>query len=80
MPAMNSLEIETLAATPKITRPIDGGRIGAMIPDEAMRPAARCGAWPAATIIGSSSVVSAAASATALRDRADSRMDATMVT
>ena len=32
MPARNSFEIETLAATPKMTKPIDGGMIGAMIP------------------------------------------------
>ena len=44
MPAMNSLEIETFAATPKITRPIDGGRIGAITPADAINPAARCGA------------------------------------
>ena len=80
MPAMNSLEIDTLAVTPKMTRPIDGGSTGAITPDAAIRPAARCGAWPAATIIGSSMAVSAAASATALPDSADSMIDATMVT
>ena len=36
MPAMKSFEIDTLAATPKMTSPIEGGRIGAMIPDEAI--------------------------------------------
>ena len=36
--------------------------------------------WPALTIIGSSSAVSAAASATAEPDRADSRIAATMAT
>ena len=46
MPARKSLEIETLAATPKITKPMLGGRIGAMIPAEAMRPAERALSCP----------------------------------
>ncbi len=80
MPARNSLEIETLAATPKMTKPIDGGITGPITPDAAMRPAERALSCPAATIIGSSSAVRAAASATAEPDRADSRMAATIVT
>jgi hypothetical protein len=80
MPARNSFEIETLAATPKTTKPMLGGRIGAMIPAEAMRPAERALSWPAATIIGSSRVVSAAASATAEPDIAASRQAAMMTT
>ena len=47
MPAMNSLEIDTLAVTPKMIRPIDGGNTGAITPDPAISPAARSGAWPA---------------------------------
>ena len=41
MPAMNSLEIETLAATPKTTKPMLGGMIGAMIEAADNRPAER---------------------------------------
>ena len=41
MPARNSLVIDTLAATPKITKPIDGGMIGAMMPPAASNPAER---------------------------------------
>ena len=70
MPAMHSLEIDTMAATPKITKPMLGGMIGAMMPAEAIRPAERALSCPAATIMGSSSAVSAAASATADPDRA----------
>ena len=80
MPARKSFEIETLAATPKMTKPMLGGRIGAMIPAEAIRPAERALSWPAAIIIGSSSVVSAAASATAEPDIAASRQAAMMTT
>ena len=80
MPARNSLEIETLPATPKITKPIDGGITGPMMPVAAMSPPERALSWPAATIIGSSSAVSAAASATAEPESADSRHDATMAT
>ncbi|MET3992912.1 hypothetical protein ABID65_004564 [Bradyrhizobium sp. S3.9.2] len=65
MPARNSFEIETLAATPKMTKPIDGGMTGAMIPPAATRPAALARLWPAAAIIGTRSAPSAAASATA---------------
>src|SRR6476661_5442698 len=32
MPAKNSLEIDTLAATPNTTKPIEGGKTGATIP------------------------------------------------
>ncbi len=80
IPAKNSFEIETFAATPKTTKPMLGGMIGAMMPAEAISPAERDLSWPAATIIGSSSVVSAAASATAEPDSAASRQAATMVT
>ena len=41
MPAMNSLVIETLAATPKMMKAIDGGMTGAMMPPAAIRPAER---------------------------------------
>ncbi|MGY4481937.1 hypothetical protein ACVWWR_001128 [Bradyrhizobium sp. LM3.2] len=40
MPARNSLEIDTLAATPKITKPMLGGMTGPMTPPAATRPAA----------------------------------------
>ena len=80
MPAKKSREIETLAATPKTTKPMLGGMIGAMIPAEAISPAERALSCPAATIIGSSRVVSAAASATAEPDRAASRQAARIVT
>src|SRR4051794_11468826 len=52
MPARNSFEIETPAATPKITKPMLGGITGAMMPPAATRPAAYDFLWPAATIIG----------------------------
>ena len=80
MPAKNNFEIETLAATPKTTKPMLGGMIGAMMPADAIRPAERALSWPAATIIGSSRVVSAAASATAEPDSAASRQAAKIVT
>ena len=80
MPAMNSLLIDTLAATPKITKPIDGGMIGAMMPAEAIRPPARALSWPARTIIGSSSAASAAVSATAEPDSAAIMQAAKMAT
>ena len=73
MPARNSLEIDTLAATPKITKPMLGGMIGPMTPQAAIRPPERALSWPALIIIGSSSAVSAAASATAEPDSADIR-------
>ena len=41
IPAKNSLVMDTPPATPKITKPIDGGMMGAMIPPEAIRPAER---------------------------------------
>ena len=41
MPAMNSLEIETLAATPKITKPMLGGMMGAMMLAAESSPAER---------------------------------------
>ena len=65
MPARKSLPMETLAATPKMTKPMEGGMMGAMMPAEAMRPPARALSWPAAAIIGSSRAASAAVSATA---------------
>ena len=40
MPARNSFEIETPAATPKMTKPMLGGMTGAMMPPAATRPAA----------------------------------------
>jgi hypothetical protein len=80
MPAMNSLPIDTLAATPKITKPIDGGMTGAMMPADAMSPPARAGSWPARRIIGSSSAASAAVSATADPDSAAISTAARMVT
>ena len=80
MPAMNSLEIDTLAATPKITKPMLGGMIGAMMPADAIRPAERPRSWPAAIIIGSSKAVKAAASATAEPDSDAMMTAATMVT
>src|SRR5882672_3967147 len=41
MPARNSLPIETLATTPKMMKPIDGGITGAITPPAAMSPDAR---------------------------------------
>ena len=80
MPARNSLEIETFAATPKMTKPIDGGITGPMMPQAAISPPDRPLLCPALTIIGSSKAVSAAASATAEPDSADNRQAAMMVT
>ena len=80
MPARNSLEIDTCAATPKMMKPIEGGMIGPMTPAAAMSPADLAGSWPALTIIGNSSTVSAAASATAEPDRAERMHSATITT
>lgn len=80
MPARNSLEIETLAATPKMTKPIEGGMIGPITPDAAIRPPDLALSWPAATIIGMSRAESAAASATAEPDSADNRHAETIAT
>jgi hypothetical protein len=74
------LVIETLAATPKMTNAIDGGMIGPITAAEAIRPPDLARSWPALTIIGSSSAASAAASATAEPDSADSRQAATITT
>ncbi len=41
MPAKNNLVMETCAATPKITKGIDGGMIGAMMPPAAISPLER---------------------------------------
>src|SRR4051794_37213464 len=41
MPAMNSLEIDTLAATPNTTKPMLGGMMGAMMLAADSRPAER---------------------------------------
>ena len=41
MPARNNFEIDTLAATPKITNPIDGGMTGAMMLAADSKPADR---------------------------------------
>ena len=54
--------------------------IGPITPQAAIRPPLRALSWPALTIMGSSSAVSAAASATAEPDRADKMQAATMVT
>ena len=78
MPARNSLEIETPPATPKSTKPMLGGMTGAMMPPAATRPAECALSWPAATIIGTSSADSAAASATADPD-SDARMQAARI-
>ncbi|MNT94698.1 hypothetical protein D3C72_2364380 [compost metagenome] len=78
IPARNSLLMDTLAATPKITKPMDGGITGAMMPADAMSPAERSLLWPAATIMGSSREASAAASATAEPDTA-ARITAAMM-
>ena len=43
MPARNSRVIDTLAATPKIRKPIEGGITGAMMPLAAISPQARPG-------------------------------------
>ena len=80
MPAIKSLEMETLAATPKITNPMLGGMMGAMMPADAIRPADRALSWPAATIMGSSKAVNAAASATAEPESDAMITAATMVT
>ncbi len=40
-PAMNSLVMETFAATPKTMKAIEGGMTGAIIPPAAIRPAER---------------------------------------
>src|SRR6266700_4244508 len=49
IPARNSLEIETPAATPKMTKPMLGGITGAIMPPAATKPAAYDFLWPAAT-------------------------------
>ena len=41
MPARKSLPIETLAMTPNMMKPIDGGITGAMTPPAAISPAER---------------------------------------
>ena len=41
MPARKSWVIETLAATPKMMKPMDGGITGAMMPPAAISPAER---------------------------------------
>ena len=78
MPARNSFEIETPAATPKMTKPMLGGITGPMMPPAATSPAAYIFLWPAATIIGTSSAASAAASAAADPD-SDERMQAARI-
>ena len=80
MPARKSLLIDRLAATPKITKPIEGGMIGPITPAAAIRPPERALSWPAATIIGISRAESAAASATAEPESAESTQAATMAT
>ena len=80
MPAMNSLEIDTPPATPKTTKPILGGMMGAMMPPAAINPADCDLSCPAATIMGNNSAVKAAASATAEPEREAMMTAATMVT
>ena len=41
IPPMKSAVIDTLAATPKMMKAIEGGMTGAMMPPAAMRPAER---------------------------------------
>ncbi|MCY1551452.1 hypothetical protein D9M68_877850 [compost metagenome] len=41
IPARNSLLIDTLAATPNTTKPMEGGMTGAMMPADAINPPAR---------------------------------------
>src|SRR5829696_8346690 len=41
MPAMNSLEMDTLAATPNTTKPMEGGMMGAMMDAADNSPAER---------------------------------------
>ena len=77
---MNSLEMDTLAATPKITKPIDGGMMGAMMLADANKPAERALSCPACTIMGNSKADSAAASATAEPDSAAMMTAAMMAT
>jgi len=53
MPAMNNWVMDTLATTPKSTKPIEGGMMGAMMPAEAMSPPARASSWlPTGTASG----------------------------
>ncbi len=80
MPARKSLLIDTLAATPNTTKPMDGGMTGAMMPADAISPPARALSWPAFTIMGSSRAASAAVSATAEPDSAASMQAARMAT
>ena len=70
--------IDTPPTTPKMTKPIEGGMTGPITPEAAISPPARALSWPAATIIGTSSAESAAASATAEPDSAE-RMQAAMM-
>src|SRR3954469_2678950 len=80
IPARNNFEIETPAATPKITNPMLGGITGAMMPPAATRPAAQDFLWPAAPIIATSTAASSAASAAAERDSEARMQEARMVT
>src|SRR5437868_14918718 len=80
IPAMNSREIDTLAATPKMTKPMLGGMIGAMMLAADNRPADRAVSYPARFIMGSNSAASAAASATAEPDSAAMMMAAMIPT
>ena len=80
MPARNSFEMDSPAATPKMMKPIDGGMMGPMMPPAAIRPADFAGSWPARTIIGNRSAESAAASATAEPDSAARMQEARITT
>ena len=75
IPAMNSLEIDTLAVTPKMIKPIDGGSTGAITPDRGNEPGSAMRRVAGGHHHRQQHVVSAAASATALPDSADSRID-----
>jgi hypothetical protein len=79
-PARKSWEIETLAATPKTIKPIDGGITGAMMPPAAMRPAARGISYPAFRIMGIRIAARAAVSAAAEPDNAARISAATIAT
>src|SRR3954467_246613 len=80
IPARNSFEIETPAATPKITKPMLGGITGAMMPPAAPRTPAEDLLWAAATLHGTSSGAGAAAPAAAEPDSDARKQDARIVT
>lgn len=77
---MNSFRIDTLVVTPNNTKPTEGGMIGAMIPDAAIRPHERLKSYPASRIMGTSITASVAVSAIADPDRLASTMPVPMTT